>query len=151
MSKEKADGYKSKHNCSQMKRDGERTDDLLLGAQHPQLAEADVKGRTLEGSVRLSHHNDIDPPGESGGVEATVKLLHCHKNSLRELAHNIHGLGLETKQQQKAVRRSRVSMTEEAEVSAFSVFFCQQFLTPPSIHSSYRSRYQRIITTNQPK
>lgn len=79
------------------KRDGERTHDFLLGAQHTQLAKADVKGGTLERSIRLSDHNDIDPSGESGWVKAAVKLLHRHKHRLRQLAHNIHGLGLETR------------------------------------------------------
>ena len=73
------------------------TDNLLLGTQHTQLAKADVEGGTLERSIRLSHHNDIDPSGESGGVKATVHLLRRHKYRLRKLAHNIHGLGLETK------------------------------------------------------
>lgn len=83
--------------AKRMKWDRENTDNFLLGAQHTQLAEADVKGGTLEWSIRLPHHNDIDPSGKSGGVKATVQLLHRHKHCLRQLAHNIHGLGLETK------------------------------------------------------
>ena len=70
------------------------THNFLLGAQHAQLAEAHVERGTLEWPIRLSHHKDIDAPCKSGGVEATVQLLHRHKHSLCQLAHNIHGVGL---------------------------------------------------------
>lgn len=102
------------------------TDNLLLGTQHTQLAKADVKGGTLERSIRLSHHNDIDPSGESGGVKATAQLLRRPKHRLHKLAHNIHGLGLEPKKQE--VRTVRPSFTKkEQKVSAFSIFCCLRF------------------------
>lgn len=65
--------------------------------QHAQLAEADVEWGTLEGAIRLAHHDHVDPPCERGGVEASVELLHRHKHRLRQLAHEIHGLALEGK------------------------------------------------------
>lgn len=96
-----------------------RTDNFLLGAQHAQLPEADVKGGTLEGAIRLSHHDDIDSSCQSGRVEAAVELLHRHKHRLRKLAHDIHGLGLKTKKQNK--RRSENTAVKQ-KVSAFAVF-----------------------------
>lgn len=102
----------------------ENTDNFLLGAQHAQLAEANVKGGTLERSIRLSHHNDIDPSGECGGVKATVQLLHRHKHCLCQLAHNIHGLGLEgnkqTKKNKKWEQRGDVGWHMKQKVSEFS-------------------------------
>lgn len=72
--------------------------DLLLGAQHAQLAEAHVEGGALEGSIGLLHHDHVDAPREGCRVESAVQLLHRHKHRLRQLAHDIHGLGLtETK------------------------------------------------------
>lgn len=67
---------------------------FLLGAKHAQLAEAHVEGRALEGSIGLLHHDHVDSPCESGGVESSVQLLHRHEHRLRQLAHDIHGLGL---------------------------------------------------------
>lgn len=70
------------------------TNNFLLGAQHAQLAEAQVEGRALEGSIRLLHHDHVDSPRQSGRVESAVQLLHRHKHRLRQLAYDIHGLGL---------------------------------------------------------
>lgn len=81
----------------------EKTYNFLLGSQDTQLAKANVKWGTLEWSIRLSHHDDIDAPSESGGVKAAVQLLHRHKHRLCQLAHNIHGLGLKTKQEVRTV------------------------------------------------
>lgn len=75
-----------------------KTDNLLLGAQDTKLSKADVKGGTLERSIRLSHHDDVDPSSERGGVQAMIQLLYRHKHSLCQLTHNVHGLGLETNQ-----------------------------------------------------
>lgn len=73
------------------------TNNFLLGAQHAQLAKADVEWGALERAIRLAHHDHVDSPCERGGVEASVELLHRHENRLRQLAHEIHGLGLESK------------------------------------------------------
>lgn len=72
---------------------------FLLGAQHAQLAEAHVEGRALEGSIGLLHHDHVDSPREGGRVESAVQLLHRHKHRLRQLAHDIHGLGLRAKKE----------------------------------------------------
>lgn len=78
-----------------LKRQKKTTDNFLLGAQHAELAKADVEGRTPEGAIRLAHHDHVDSSGQSGGIETSVELLHRHKHRLGQLAHEIHGLGLQ--------------------------------------------------------
>lgn len=127
----------------------ENTDNFLLGAQHAQLAKADVKGGTLERSIRLPHHNDVDPSGKSGRVKATVQLLHCHKHCLCQLAHNIHGLGL--KQKNKKWERCLHSLFSAVCGLILHPLFpqCQQHLkTISSIYSKYKSCYYRITTSH---
>ncbi len=53
---------------------------FLPGAQHPHLAETDVKRRALQSAVGLTHHNNIYTAGQGGRVKASVQLLHLHKN-----------------------------------------------------------------------
>ena len=96
--------------------DREKTHNFLLGAQHTKLAKANVKGGTLERSIRLSYNYNIDASGESGRVKATVQLLHCHKHSLRQLAHDIHGLRLETK---STLRPSEMKQKESVCIKYF--------------------------------
>ena len=36
-----------------------------------------MKGRTLEGSILLLHHDDVDSSGESGSIDLGVELLKC--------------------------------------------------------------------------
>ena len=53
------------------------TYNLLLGLEDAHLAEPDVKGRTLEGSILLLHHDDVDSSGESRSIYLGVELLKC--------------------------------------------------------------------------
>lgn len=101
------------------------TNNFLLGAQHAQLAEAHVEGRALEGSIGLLHHNHVDSPCESGRVESAVQLLHRHKHRLRQLAHDIHGLGLQT-------TRGEVRGQWRRKVSALADFWSTVISTPVS-------------------
>lgn len=78
-----------------IRRTEKTTNNFLLGAQHAELAKADVEWRTLEGAIRLAHHDHVDSSCERGGIETPVELLHRHKHRLGQLAHKIHGLGLE--------------------------------------------------------
>ena len=70
------------------------THHFLLGAQHPQLAEAHVEGGALVGAVALLHHHHIDAAGQRGLVDALVQLLDRHQHLARQLAHVVHGVGL---------------------------------------------------------
>lgn len=61
----------------------EHTHNFLFGAEHAELPKADVERGTLERPIRLPHHDDVDPSGEGGGVQAAVQLLHRDKHGLR--------------------------------------------------------------------
>lgn len=76
------DNRKSIHAEIEMTQIFQNTNNFLLGAQHAELAEADVKWGTLERPIGLSHYDDINPSCEGGGVEAAVQLLYRHKHRL---------------------------------------------------------------------
>lgn len=55
-----------------------------------------MERRALQGSIGLSHDNDVNAAGKGGGVEASVQLFDLDEHLACQLAHVVHGLtGLE--------------------------------------------------------
>lgn len=46
----------------------------------------------VQGSIGLSHYDDINAARKGGGIEASVQLFDLDKHLARQLAHVVHGL-----------------------------------------------------------
>lgn len=65
---------------------------FLSGPEDAHLAEANVERRALQGSIGLSHYDDVDAARQGGGIEASVQLFDLDKHLACQLAHVVHGL-----------------------------------------------------------
>lgn len=65
---------------------------FLSGPEDAHLAEADVERRALQGSIGLSHYNDVNAARKGGRVESSVQLFDLDKHLACQLAHVVHGL-----------------------------------------------------------
>lgn len=75
---------------------------FLSRPEDTHLAKADMERRTLQGAIRLSHHDDVDAARKGSRVEAAIQLLHLDKHLTGQLTHVVHGLtGLVSKKEVK--------------------------------------------------
>lgn len=67
---------------------------FLFGAQHAQLAEAHVEWRALVGAISLADDHDVYAARQRGLVDAFVQFLDGDQHLTCQLAHVVHGVGL---------------------------------------------------------
>ena len=101
---------------------------FLSGPEDTHLAEAYVERRALQGSIRLSHYNDVNAAREGGGIEASVQLFDLDEHLARQLAHVVHGLA--------GLVEGTVRWTKEGQKKLFSIRIA--YSTYQKVHLNHR-------------
>lgn len=68
---------------------------FLFGAQHTQLPKAHVERRALVGAISLANDHHIDAARQRSLVYAFVQFFDGYQHLTSQLAHIVHGVGLD--------------------------------------------------------
>lgn len=97
--------------------------------QHPQLPKAHVEGRALVGAISLANDHHVDAARQRGLVDAFVQFFDGYQHLTSQLAHVVHGVGLDVGQDRSGGYLIRILETSDGDHSDRAGEYLYNFLS----------------------